>query len=91
MPPSKPPVVLSTAPMTYGPTAPPKSSDSRSKAWTGLATCQLEALPPDTLADIIRARIEHFLSEEILVQDREKEPEERRLIAKALPAPKGAA
>jgi hypothetical protein len=73
------------------PTAPPKSSDSRSKAWTGLATCQLEALPPDTLADIIRARIEHFLSEEILVQDREKEPEERRIIAKALPAPKGAA
>ncbi len=73
------------------PTAPAKATDSRTKAWTGLATCQLEALPPDTLAEIIRARIEHFLSEEVLIQDREKEPEERRIIAKALPAPKGAA
>jgi hypothetical protein len=68
------------------PTAPPKSTDSRSRRWAGRATCQLEALPPDTLAGIIRSRIEHFLSEEILEHDREKELGERRIIAKALPA-----
>jgi hypothetical protein len=71
------------------PTAPPKSSDSRTKRWGGVGTCQLEALPPDRLAGIIRSRIEYFLSEEILEQDREKELEERRIIAKALPASRG--
>jgi len=69
------------------PTAPPKSSDSRTRGWEGTQTCQLEALLPDTLADIIRENIEAFLSEEILDQDREFELEERRIIAKALPAP----
>jgi hypothetical protein len=41
----------------YGlPTAPAKASDSRSKGWTG-GTCQLEALPPDLLADLVREAI----------------------------------
>jgi hypothetical protein len=69
------------------PTAPPKASDSRSRRWAGGQTCQLEALPPDTLADIIRQRIENLLSGEILEQDREQELEDRQIITKALPAP----
>jgi hypothetical protein len=69
------------------PTAPPKASDSRTRRWAGGQTCQLEALPPDTLANIIRGRIENLLSEEILEQDRTEELEERQIIAKALPAP----
>ncbi|MFG2234846.1 hypothetical protein ACGFNX_33475 [Streptomyces sp. NPDC048723] len=41
----------------YGlPTAPPKPSDRRS--FSGTATTQAEALPPDVLADIVRAAIE---------------------------------
>ena len=39
------------------PTAPPKASDSRSANWIG-ETCQAEAMPPDILADTLRAAIE---------------------------------
>ena len=39
------------------PTAPVKASDTRSRGWTG-GTCQLEALPPDVLAAIVRDAIE---------------------------------
>jgi len=39
------------------PTAPPKATDSRRKTLTG-GTCQLEALPPNVIADIPRAAIE---------------------------------
>ena len=39
------------------PTAPAKKSDSRSRDWEG-GTCQLEALPPDALAEIARDAIE---------------------------------
>jgi len=42
------------------PTAPAKETDSRSRSWTG-GTCQLEALPPDTLAAIVRKAIEEHL------------------------------
>lgn len=42
------------------PTAPAKATDSRSGRWTG-GTCQLEALPPDTLAEIVREAIEEHL------------------------------
>ena len=42
------------------PTAPAKASDSRSSRWTG-GTCQLEALPPDLLAQIVRDAIEERL------------------------------
>jgi hypothetical protein len=44
------------------PTAPPKATDGRSRNWTGGGTCQLEALPPDDLATIVRTAIEeHFV------------------------------
>ena len=39
------------------PTAPPKASDTRSRNWMG-ETCQLEAMPPDELADLVRRAIE---------------------------------
>ena len=43
------------------PTAPAKTSDARSKAWTGGGTCQLEALPPNVLAEIVEdAILEQF-------------------------------
>lgn len=38
------------------PTAPPKASDTRSRKWVG-ETCQLEALPPNDLASIVRQAI----------------------------------
>jgi hypothetical protein len=38
------------------PTAPPKKTDSRSKKWKG-PTCQLEALAPDVLAEIVKRAI----------------------------------
>jgi hypothetical protein len=42
------------------PTAPAKSSDSRSRDWRG-GTCQLEALAPDILAGIVREAMESQL------------------------------
>jgi hypothetical protein len=68
-------------------TYPPKPSDKRSRAWIeqGLRTCQLEALPPDVLAELLSRDIEAYLNEKILSEDREAEEQERRQIARALP------
>lgn len=56
------------------PTAPAKASDGRSKSWTG-ETCQLEALAPDVLAEIvgnaIRSHFDPITLQDVL--DREKE------------------
>jgi hypothetical protein len=68
------------------PTAPPKSSDSRTKNWQGAATCQLEALPPDVLAGLLDATIKTYLNLAVYEQDLKAEEEERRRITKALPA-----
>jgi hypothetical protein len=68
------------------PTAPPKPTDSRSKSWTG-ETCQLEALPPDEIANLLRAAIENAISPARLERDLRIEAVERRRIALALPAP----
>ncbi|MGF1472425.1 MAG: hypothetical protein ACFB50_11900 [Rubrobacteraceae bacterium] len=73
------------------PTAPPKDSDSRTKNWEGKAACQLEALPPDMLGSLVDATIKSYLNLAVLEKDREAEAEERRRIAKALPAAGGAA
>lgn len=67
------------------PTAPPKKSDGRSKRWAG-ETCQLEALPPNTLARIVEMGIEHFLDTDTLNENREAEQQERRKISYALPS-----
>jgi hypothetical protein len=66
------------------PTAPPKRSDGRSAGWAG-DTCQLEALPPGTLAGLLTDAIETFLDARILAEDKEAEARERREIAWALP------
>ena len=72
---------------TYSlPTAPPKASSSRTKRWGDKGTCQLEALPPDSLADILRDQIEASLDLDQLYTDRLQEGAERRRIAYALPA-----
>jgi hypothetical protein len=73
------------------PTAPPKSTDSRTKNWQGAATCQLEALPPDVLAGLLDATIKTYLNLAVYEQDLEAEEEERRRITKALPSAGGAA
>jgi hypothetical protein len=62
------------------PTAPPKKTDKRSFA--GTATTQAEALPPDTLADILRQAIEARLDMDIRHAVLSREADERdRLIA----------
>jgi hypothetical protein len=68
------------------PTAPPKSTDGRTKNWQGGATCQLEALPPDVLAGLLDATIKTYLNLAVYEEDLRAEEEERRRITKALPA-----
>ena len=68
------------------PTSPAKPTDSRSRNWQH-ATCQLEALPPDLLATLLRSEIEGRLDQNQLNADRQAEIEERQTIAFALPAP----
>jgi hypothetical protein len=67
------------------PTAPPKKSDSRSARWTG-GTCQLEALPPDVLADLVRAEVLDQLDLRVY---REVVAAERRERAELLGLPGG--
>lgn len=68
------------------PTAPPKATDSRSKGWTG-GTCQLEALPPNVIAGILRTAIERRLDQAQLGADQAREEHERREIQTLLLAP----
>lgn len=76
----------------YGlPTAPPKKTSSRTKNWTGSATCQLEALSPDVLRRELVEKIETFLDLNYIEYATELEVTARRNIAGALPAPGGAA
>src|SRR5690606_19661203 len=68
------------------PTAPAKATDTRSTTWAG-GTCQLEALPPNEIADILLDAILDHLDFDQLETDRGLEDVERRRIAGALPAP----
>ncbi len=74
----------------YGlPTAPAKATDSRAKAWSG-ETCQLEALAPDQIAELLRDAIEHIVDRDLINLDLEDEAEERTELARLLlPAPAG--
>jgi hypothetical protein len=69
----------------YGlPTAPAKVTDSRSKAWAG-ETCQLEALSPSQIADILDGAILQLLDTDRLVDaeiagEREREDLTRMLL-----------
>jgi hypothetical protein len=64
----------------------PAKEFSHSARWGGRRACQLEALAPDVLARVLATAIEEHLDPDILEADREAEVEERRKIAKALPA-----
>lgn len=76
---------------TYAlPTTPPKASDGRSKRWEG-ETCQLEALPPDTIAALLDDAIVDQLDEDQLITDGDAERAERQHIAFLLPEPRDAA
>lgn len=68
------------------PTAPPKATDSRSKGWDG-GTCQLEALPPNVIAGILRRAIDKHFNYDILAENRDEEERERREIQTLLLAP----
>lgn len=69
------------------PTAPAKTTDSRSKAWDG-GTCQLEALPPNVIAGILRKAIGRHINYDQLSIDQQREDDERREIQTLLlPAP----
>lgn len=68
------------------PTAPPKVSDTRSKTWTG-GTCQLEALPPDVIAGILKDAIERRIDWEQFNADLKAQDQDRLMISGLLPAP----
>jgi len=57
-------------------TAPPKLSDSRSANWYG-ETAQLEAMPPDLLAEVVREAIESRMDLDALEAVRDRSEEER--------------
>ncbi len=54
------------------PTAPPKSTDSRSANWVG-DTAQLEAIPPDQLAQLAIDSVLEEIDLDILEEDKERE------------------
>jgi len=68
------------------PTSPPKISDSRSKGWNG-GTCQLEALPPNVIAEILDEAIRRHIDVGQMAYDVSMEESERRMIVGLLPAP----
>ena len=67
------------------PTAPPKNTSSRTKRWSGSATCQLEALKPDDLRRLVVRKVLGYIDPKILDKDRAAEVAARRNIAGALP------
>ena len=71
------------------PTAPAKEDDPRTKTWEGSGTCQLEAMPPDIIAEILQDELESLFDPEQLERDQEAEEIERRSITRAPRYPKG--
>ena len=65
------------------PTAPPKEADTRTADWDG-ETCQLEALPPDTIAAIVREAIEDLIDDDALQAQLETEEADRETIINRL-------
>jgi hypothetical protein len=62
------------------PSAPPKSTDSRSANWSGLAATQAEAMDPDTLNDVVNTAVSEWVDEDKLAEIRERSETERELI-----------
>lgn len=61
------------------PTAPPKTTDTRSASW-GTETCQAEAMPPDLLAEVVREAIEAELDLAVWQATQDAEAAERAAI-----------
>lgn len=61
------------------PTAPPKASDTRSVRWVG-ETCQLEAMPPDQIADLVERAVRDRLDLDLFDENVRAEKEERERI-----------
>ena len=72
------------------PTAPAKPTDSRSKSWSG-ETCQLEALTPKQIAEILETAIDRWVAPAQMITDRREEQQERGRLTRLLAAPTGAA
>lgn len=66
------------------PTAPPKSSDTRSATWSGAETCQAEAMPPDLLAATVLEAVEERLDLELYDAEVEQERDERSELVATL-------
>lgn len=66
------------------PTAPAKASDSRSASWRG-GTCQLEALAPNTLAELVDAAIAEWFDRDKLDEQIRRERADRTELFRALP------
>lgn len=65
------------------PTAPPKSSDSRTARWEiekGLETTQAEAMPPTLLEEIVVAAVSNHIDDDILQESIERGERERERI-----------
>lgn len=72
------------------PTAPPKrEKNSHALRWTDTETCQLEALAPDDLANIVDEAILDCFDLGTLEADEQAEEQERRELTLLLPAPGG--
>jgi hypothetical protein len=69
-------------------TSPPKKSDGRSSGWAG-GTCQLEALAPDVLAQLVELAILSWIDEDVLRRQVELEEQDRNELYRALPPPGG--
>lgn len=67
------------------PTAPPKSSDSRSRNWDG-DTCQAEAMPPDVLQDVVKEAVEDVIDQDAYQKVLDAEEDERGRIEEWLEA-----
>lgn len=65
------------------PTAPAKSTDSRAKSWIG-GTCQLEALAPDQIAEILETEILKIIDHVRMYRDKVTEQEERTELTRLL-------
>jgi hypothetical protein len=66
------------------PSAPPKKTDTRSKAWGDAPTYQLEAMPPDVLAQYLETAICDWVDLAQLEEDQETQVEKRAGILNRL-------
>lgn len=66
------------------PTAPPKSTDTRTANWGGDTTCQLEALSPSQIAGLLTEAIEGIINLDLVYGEADQEEADREKIATLL-------